>query len=195
MSARRNIIRQLLRWAPRKRKLRGSFLHRIIGDRLFDPAIWKLSARRVAAGLAIGTFIAFTPTIPLQMTMAAILSYIFRVNVPAALLACWITNPVTAPVIYAFEYQLGVWINSALNLSEIASIQESVEETAQVIEMMDMAKKPSLFKGTMKTMKHLIIGSVVMAMIFSALIYGIFYPLLKRVELRRLHRRQTMPLT
>jgi len=60
---------------------------------------------------------------------------------------------------------------------------------------MDIAKKPSLFKGTMRTMKHLIIGSVIMAMVFSALVYGVFYPLLRRVERRRLRKRQKIPLS
>lgn len=61
----------------------------------------------IALGAAIGTFIAFTPTLGLQLVLAAALAYLCRASAPAALAAVWITNPLTAAPIYAATYQLG----------------------------------------------------------------------------------------
>lgn len=56
----------------------------------------------------MGTFVAFTPTMGVQMVIAGVAALLLRVNIPASLAACWITNPLSAPVIYGLEYQLGL---------------------------------------------------------------------------------------
>lgn len=79
----------------------------MVGDRLFDKDIWHISRRSISGGLALGLFIAFTPTIPLQMLFSAIGAIWLRVNLPIAIAACWVTNPFTAVWIYFMEYRLG----------------------------------------------------------------------------------------
>jgi uncharacterized protein (DUF2062 family) len=61
----------------------------------------------IARGMALGIFIGMTPTMGLQMPIALVFAYIFRENRLAAILGVWITNPVTAPFIYGFEYEFG----------------------------------------------------------------------------------------
>ncbi len=102
--------RWLTRWLPRRRHLRGSWLHRMLGDRLFHHDLWRPSQRGSALGLAVGVFIAFTPTLGVQLILAGLAAYLLRVNIPLALGACFITNPATAVFIYGFEYKLGVWL-------------------------------------------------------------------------------------
>ena len=99
-----------LRHLPRKRHLKGGWLHRRLGERLFAPELWRPARREVAAGLAVGLFIGFTPTMGVQILLAAAAAYLLRVNIPAALVGALVTNPFTAPVIYQLEYQLGVWL-------------------------------------------------------------------------------------
>lgn len=82
-----------------------------MGERLFDPKVWKPDRWSVARGLALGVFIALTPTLGVQLVLTALLAYALRVNLPVALAACWITNPATAPVIYALEFRLGLWLS------------------------------------------------------------------------------------
>jgi uncharacterized protein (DUF2062 family) len=48
-----------------------------------------------------------TPTFGFQMAIALFFAYLLRENRLAAILGVWITNPVTAPVIYAIEYEIG----------------------------------------------------------------------------------------
>lgn len=101
---------RFFKWMPRKKHLKGSWLHRLLGERLFHTDLWVPRAHSAAAGLALGTFIGFTPTMGVQVLLAGIAAYLLRVNVPLALLGAFFTNPLTAPVIYAFEYKLGLWL-------------------------------------------------------------------------------------
>ncbi len=64
-------------------------------------------ADEIAKGVALGIFIGMTPTFGLQMIIAIFLAFLLRENRLAAVLGVWVTNPVTAPVIYAIEYEVG----------------------------------------------------------------------------------------
>ncbi|MEJ2699651.1 MAG: DUF2062 domain-containing protein [Desulfuromonadales bacterium] len=61
----------------------------------------------IAKGMALGIFIGMTPTLGFQMVIALFFAWLLRQNKIAAALGVWITNPVTAPVIYALEYESG----------------------------------------------------------------------------------------
>ncbi|MGM0454114.1 MAG: DUF2062 domain-containing protein [Thermodesulfobacteriota bacterium] len=88
-------------------RLRGERIHKLLGDRIFDKEVWHISRRSISGGLAMGLFIGFTPTIPFQMLLSAICAIWLRVNLPIAIVACWVTNPFTAVWIYFLEYRLG----------------------------------------------------------------------------------------
>jgi hypothetical protein len=57
--------------------------------------------------MALGIFIGMTPTFGFQMAIAIFFAYLLRKNRLAAVLGVWVTNPVTAPVIYSIEYEIG----------------------------------------------------------------------------------------
>lgn len=61
----------------------------------------------IAKGFALGIFIGMTPTMGFQMPIAVFLAMLFKENKLAALLGVWITNPLTAPFVYALEYEVG----------------------------------------------------------------------------------------
>jgi len=61
----------------------------------------------VAKGVALGIFIGMTPTFGFQMAIAVFFAILLRENKLAAALGVWITNPLTAPFIYALEYESG----------------------------------------------------------------------------------------
>jgi uncharacterized protein (DUF2062 family) len=87
--------------------LRDSLVHRLFGERIFHPHIWGFDINSLAGGLSAGLFIAFTPTIPFHMVLSTIATLLLRVNLPIALAACWVTNPVTALPVYVAAYKLG----------------------------------------------------------------------------------------
>lgn len=61
----------------------------------------------ISKGLALGIFIGLTPTFGFQMLLAVCLAVMLKENKFAAVLGVWVTNPFTAPFIYALEYESG----------------------------------------------------------------------------------------
>ncbi len=89
------------------------------------------SSKAIAGGLSLGMFIAFTPTIGFQVILAALFATIFNLNRPAAILTVWITNPVTIPVIFTFNYWVGIMIFPGPPVSDVASrLLEFVKQMA-----------------------------------------------------------------
>ncbi len=62
--------------------------------------------------MALGSFIAFTPLIGLQTLLAALFATLIGASKKAAMLAVWISNPLTMGPIFAVTYQLGVLLGS-----------------------------------------------------------------------------------
>lgn len=104
---RRTKLGKYLRHLPRRKHIKGTMVHRLFGDRLFESELWQPTRQRFASGLALGAFFALMPPLPFQMLGAGIIAYITRVNVPAAMTGTWISNPFTTPFIVYFQYRLG----------------------------------------------------------------------------------------
>ena len=80
---------------------------RYIGHRLRrlpDPA------HKIARGIACGVFVCFTPLFGLHFLMSAAFAWAIGGNVLAALLATFVGNPVTFPVIATISVELGSWM-------------------------------------------------------------------------------------
>lgn len=68
----------------------------------------KGEPENIAMGLAIGVFIGVTPTIPFHTAMIIVVAVLFKQNITAGCLGSWlISNPVTIPLFYFFQYELG----------------------------------------------------------------------------------------
>lgn len=63
---------------------------------------------QIAAGLAIGVFVGVTPTIPFHTAIIVLLCLLCRQNITAAYLGTLlISNPLTIPLFYLSQYELG----------------------------------------------------------------------------------------
>ncbi len=106
------VKRKLLRWTPRRRHVKGTFIHRLLGEKIFAPELWKPTRDEVAKGIAIGLFVGLMPVAGLQIILALLIGFFLRANLSVAALATFVTNPITfAPVLW-FQYKLGHWILS-----------------------------------------------------------------------------------
>ncbi|MDR1451286.1 MAG: DUF2062 domain-containing protein [Helicobacteraceae bacterium] len=117
---RRTPIGKYLRLIPRKKQLKGTWLHRKLGDKLLRTEYWEPSIESISKGFAIGSFWAMIP-MPFQMVPSGICAVLFRANVPLALLGVWVTNPITHPFVMVFQLFLGEWLlnaPSSLNVLE-----------------------------------------------------------------------------
>jgi len=141
------------RFMPNHQAIRDHQAMQMFGTRLHDPNLWHLNRRSVSGAFAIGLFCAFLP-MPFQMVVAGAGAIAFRVNLPLAVATVWITNPVTMPPIFYFNYVVG----------EI---------------LLGMEPMPLDFELTMewltRELEHiwqpLLLGSVVMAMVMATLGY------------------------
>jgi uncharacterized protein len=66
--------------------------------------------RKIAGGMALGVFIAFTPTIPFHLVGALTLAALLRVSPVTAFLGIQICNPLTIPAIYLAAYKVGQFL-------------------------------------------------------------------------------------
>jgi len=63
---------------------------------------------QIAVGIALGVFVGVTPTIPFHTVIIVLLGLLFRQNITAAYLGSWlISNPLTIPLFYLSQYELG----------------------------------------------------------------------------------------
>jgi uncharacterized protein (DUF2062 family) len=102
----RKFLRRVL---PSQATIRQQWFLRPFKALLHDPALWATHRRNVLRALALGIFICFIP-FPVHTALAAITALYLRVNVPVAILASWISNPLTFGPMYYGAYRLGVVI-------------------------------------------------------------------------------------
>lgn len=117
----RDMPRKFLRkWMPSADKVRSVRGLSMFGDRVFHPALWHLSRRSAAGGVAIGLFCGLIPG-PLQMLGAGLACLVFRVNLPIALVTTLYTNPLTIVPLYLIAYQLGAFVMGSSGHGKVAA--------------------------------------------------------------------------
>jgi len=119
--------------AARGRIRDGSRLRRWKTNRVIR---WLLTLRgspeAIGRGIAIGVFVAFTPTIGLQMVIAAVLATLLNANRPAAIAPVWISNPFTIPPMFLLTYWVGTFLWPGPSLETIRqTLQEALQATAE----------------------------------------------------------------
>lgn len=99
----------LKRFAPDHKVIRDHKHMQIFGKLLLDPNLWHLNRRSVSGAFAVGLFWAMIP-MPFQMVAAAATAIPLRVNLPISVALVWISNPITMPPIFYFNYLVGTWL-------------------------------------------------------------------------------------
>lgn len=70
------------------------------------PYLFVLRRRKVALGFSIGMAWGVIP-LPIQVFASLFTCYLFKANIPAAVVAAFLTNPLTSPFILAISYYVG----------------------------------------------------------------------------------------
>jgi hypothetical protein len=118
--------------------------------------------REVALGFALGIFIAFTPTMGVQIALAIFFASILKWNKYSAVLAVWITNPVTAPLLYGFTYIVGAKLLGLHN-------------TFKMLEHMDWSTLVMLLRKSPSIITSLMVGGVVVGLPLAVVGYFLSY--------------------
>jgi len=86
--------------------------HRYVWRKIRDVIVYRIlgvndSPHRIALGVAIGFFVAWTPTLGFQMIIAVALASLLRGNRAVTIPVVWITNPITAVPLYYTNWCVG----------------------------------------------------------------------------------------
>jgi uncharacterized protein (DUF2062 family) len=108
------LVRRAYR-ALRHPRLRHRGWWQALTHALFERHLWMPCRDTVATGLTIGMFFAVIP-LPMQMIFAGFTAMRMKSNVPIAMAACWLSNPLTNIPLFLAQLWLGNRIAALLGL-------------------------------------------------------------------------------
>jgi len=124
-----------------------------------DKRLWRPCRDTVAKGLAIGLLVFMLP-IP-QSLVAGVLAAWARANVPIAVAATWISNPLTGLVLLPLQSWVGRVILDAVGLS--------------LAPVLDGAPPLHWTEKVQHFLAHGALGGAVIGIVLAALAYGLVY--------------------
>jgi uncharacterized protein (DUF2062 family) len=142
-------------------RLQGKWYMRPFEFLLYDPALWHIGRRGTCRALALGVFIACLP-IPGHMILAVLGALYWRMNLPVAVAAVWVNNPLTFGPIWYVGYKLGTWMLNPLHLGEM--MHEPVGKTWRVPEL----------NHTWHAIEAFLLGCVAEGLILAVIAYIVF---------------------
>lgn len=138
------------------------------------------SSYRIAAGLACGAAVSFTPFIGLHVILALVLAFAMRANVVAAMIGTIVGNPWTFPLIWTLIY----WMGATAMGSDSALVLGDVIDTELLFFSPMEALEPVLLP--------MIIGGIPLAVLVWWLVYWPAYQVIGRYKKQRLKRLQRL---
>jgi len=123
--------------------------------------------REIALGFALGLFVGITPTMGVQTIIAVFFAALFKWTKISAAIGVWISNPLTAPVIYSITYLFGAGIMGLKNSFRLSDLQG----ITAVVEI--FKKAPEIFVA-------LTIGGIVLGFPIAVLGYYLSYATIQR---------------
>ena len=141
----------------------------------------------MARGVAIGTFIGITPTIPFHTVLTLLFAFILRGSKIAALLATIIvSNPVTFFPQYYVSWQIGNWLTSGRHSwEEVATLIESIVNGSNYAETLT-----ALGHIGINSLIILIGGGIILALPFTIAFYFLSYHLFCSIQKKRLEKKK-----
>jgi uncharacterized protein len=149
----------------------------IAGNRVF--VTWQRSVERflkirgqpreIALGLALGLFIGMTPFMGFQMAIAVFFAALLKWNKLSSAIGVWISNPVTAPIIYPLTY----WIGAKM---------VGIEKAYRVPEEFSWSIILRLFQKSPEILGMLILGGIVVGIPLAVAGYFFAYTAVKKSQ-------------
>ena len=146
---------------------------------------------QIGMGVAIGTFIAFTPTVGIHLPLALVIATLVRANRLACIPPVFITNVFTIPPIYAFTYWLGDFFLPGPREDQ----RQLVKELTHLLAKHDFYSIHEQLHEFLKLGGDIFIAMFIGGFIVGGLCAAILYYLTVRVVRRhRSHRRERLQL-
>ncbi len=177
----RKSVFKTYRYFKHPRKLKKNPLLRWFSLHFLDKRVWRPTRHTFAGGLAVGMLV-MMQLIPGQMFFAVVLAAILRVNIPIAIVACWITNPVTMVPAAILQISLGNWIMAAFGHVTIDApdFEAAQQFVSYVWDWLSHAGVPDStppfgVKTSLTWIKAMLIGGGVGGLILAGISYMISY--------------------
>lgn len=144
--------------------------------RYLAKRILRLSAspHAVAAGVAAGTFSAFTPLLGFHVILALALAYLMAGNLLAAALATTIANPLTIPLIALATFRVG---EAVLGMKSAEMVT-----AAELFHRLEHLELSELWQPVLKPM---LAGAGLLGIAAAALAYGVTRLAVRSFKARR----------
>lgn len=130
------------------------------------------SPEAIAGGFSLGLFLAFTPTVGVQILLAVFFATLLKVSRPASLIGVMVTNPLTVPPIFTFNYWVG---NLFLDGPLVRDVYHHFLQIAGKMAKLDFWEVGELIKAFSETGREmllpLILGSIIVATLVGAVSY------------------------
>jgi uncharacterized protein (DUF2062 family) len=139
----------------------------------------------LARGVAVGTFIGITPTIPFHTILALIFAIILRGSKVTALLAAVIvSNPLTFFLQYYFSWKIGNWFTPAEHSwDEVSSLLDAVINGENYRGAFTVLAEIGL-----DSLVILIGGGIILATPFTIAFYVLTYMFFRSINKKRLEK-------
>ena len=139
----------------------------------------------LARGVAAGTFIGITPTIPFHTILALILAYIIRGSKIAALLATVLfSNPLTFFLQYYISFRIGNWLTpSNISWEKMTELMEALSSGAHFKESF-----VALGHMGLETLIVILIGGSILAIPFTVAMYVLSFLFFRSLQQKRRER-------
>jgi hypothetical protein len=123
---------------------------------------------RIALGVAVGMFVAWTPTMPFQMVLTIAISALVGANKFVGVPFVWVTNPVTLIPIYGPNYILGSWL-----LGRESAIKQFISEMQSCMSFSGgfWETTKTWWQATLNFFAPLWLGSLLMGIVVAAVSY------------------------
>jgi len=147
----------------------------------------KKNPKYNARGVALGLFVAMTPTMGIQTYIAVPLSPLFKANPIFAAATLWITNPVTFIPIYAFNFMIGAAIlgvksdNSVKFLKDLLDYMQNIFSNPKGIIIL-FSKYKSEFWNLFWALN---LGCIIVGILFAIAGYYITLSIIKKYQVKR----------
>ena len=136
----------------------------------------------LARGVAVGTFVGITPTLPFHTILALLFAFLLRGSKIAALLATiLVSNPFTFFLQYYFSWKIGNWFTPGKHSwEEVSSLIEAI------IDGHDFGPTvAALTEIGMETFMILIGGGIILAVPFTIVFYLLTYLFFRSLQKKR----------
>ena len=149
------------------------------------------SPHRIALGVALGVFVAWTPALGLHILMALGLAVLLRANKFAALTCVWVNNPLTFVAIYYPSYLLGRAIlkfsrpGGELSNAQVREIFNQFDPSAFFSGFFRIEFWQNLLISLRQIGYELWLGSLIMGLLVAFAAYFVIYYL--TISYQRIH--------